>query len=305
MDTRLVIDVSGLSVTYGAGPDAAKAVNDMTFSVEKGEAFGLVGESGSGKTTTAMALLGLLKPPARIIAGQIQVNGVDIATASETTLRAMRWNEIALIPQGAMNALNPVIRVGKQIRECFVAHGTGQSARRLKPQIVALLASVELRPEVYDMFPHELSGGMKQRVCIAMATALSPAVIVADEPTSSLDVIVQRQVVESIRRVQAKLEAALLFIGHDLALQAQVVDRIGVMHRGRLVELGPTQAVFARPTHWYTRLLIAAVPPLPGRVAPRAIDVRDIVGRDEADADASADVSLTEVGPGHYAAVAP
>lgn len=303
MDTHSVIDVTGLSVAYGSGPDAVQAVNDMTFSVEKGEAFGLVGESGSGKTTTAMALLGLLKPPARIIAGQICVNGVDITTASNTTLRAMRWKQIALIPQGAMNALNPVIKVGNQIRECFVAHGERQSRRRLKPQIIALLASVELRPEVYDMFPHELSGGMKQRVCIAMATALHPDVIVADEPTSSLDVIVQRQIVESIRHVQATLGAALLFIGHDLALQAQVVDRIGVMHRGRLVELGPTKAVFENPTHWYTRLLIAAVPPLPGRAAPRAVDVSDIIGREEAER-GPADVALTEVGPGHYAAVA-
>src|SRR6185312_14501757 len=132
-------------------------------------------------------------------------------------------------------------------------------------------------PEVYDMFPHELSGGMKQRVCIAMATALRPDVIVADEPTSSLDVIVQRQVVESIRHVQATIGAALLFIGHDLALQAQVVDRIGVMHRGRLVELGATPEVFANPTHWYTRMLITAVPSLPGRAAPaREIDVDDV-----------------------------
>jgi peptide/nickel transport system ATP-binding protein len=303
MKPRSVIEVANLSVTYGTGPAAVEAVKQLTFSVEKGEAFGLVGESGSGKTTTAMALLGLLKPPARIADGEIRVNGVDIASASDTTLRALRWKEIALIPQGAMNALNPVLRVGKQIRECFVAHGEQQSARRLKAEIIALLASVELRPEVYDMFPHELSGGMKQRVCIAMATALSPDVIVADEPTSSLDVIVQRQVVESIRHVQARLEAALLFIGHDLALQAQVVDRIGVMHRGRLVELGSTEAVFARPAHWYTQLLIASVPPLPGRAAPRTVDVSAVTRR-AADEARPADVSLTEVGPGHYAAVA-
>jgi peptide/nickel transport system ATP-binding protein len=297
-----VIHVQGLSVAYGARPGAVLAVNEMSFAVEKGEAFGLVGESGSGKTTTAMALLGLLKPPARIVGGQMYVNGVDIAAAPDGVLRAMRWKQIALIPQGAMNALNPVIKIGKQIRECFSAHGERQSARRLKPQIIALLTSVGLRPEVYNMFPHELSGGMKQRVCIAMATALQPDVIVADEPTSSLDVVVQRQIVESIRHVQATLGAALLFIGHDLALQAQVVDRIGVMHRGRLVELGPTRAVFANPTHWYTRMLIAAVPTLPGRIAPRHIDVSDVMRHGDAEPDTEA--PLREIGPGHYAAVA-
>jgi ABC-type glutathione transport system ATPase component len=298
-----VIDVQRLTVDYGSGPGAVRAVKEMSFTVEKGEAFGLVGESGSGKTTTAMALLGLLKPPARIVSGHLYVNGVDIASASDAVLRAMRWEQIALIPQGAMNALNPVIKIGKQIRECFSAHGERQSARRLKPQIIALLTTVGLRPEVYDMFPHELSGGMKQRVCIAMATALQPDVIVADEPTSSLDVVVQRQIVESIRHVQATLGAALLFIGHDLALQAQVVDRIGVMHRGRLVELGATRAVFANPTHWYTRMLIVAVPTLPGRIPPRDIDVSDVLARSEEDI-AAADVALREISPGHYAAVA-
>jgi peptide/nickel transport system ATP-binding protein len=299
-----VVDIQDLRIAYGSGASAFHAVNGISFGVGKGEAFGLVGESGSGKTTTAMAMLGLLKPPARIVGGHIYVNGVDIAAASTDVLRAMRWKQIALIPQGAMNALNPVLSVGKQIRECFTAHGERHRAGRLRDQIVELLVSVGLRPEVYGMYPHELSGGMKQRVCIAMATALKPDVIVADEPTSSLDVIVQRQVVESIRQVQATIGAALLFIGHDLALQAQVVDRIGVMHRGRLVEIGATTEVFASPTHWYTRMLIAAVPSLPGREMPvRSIDVHDVVRRE---ASGAPDLEpLRQIGPDHYAAVAP
>ena len=299
MSDAPVIDVRDLSVTYGSGRDAALAVSGMSFTVERGEAFGLVGESGSGKTTTAIALLGLLKPPARIVSGQLYVNGDDLVSASPSALREFRWKHIAFIPQGAMNALNPVTKVGKQIRECFTAHGERGRGRKLKLQIIALLASVGLEPDVYDMYPHELSGGMKQRVCIAMATALHPDVIVADEPTSSLDVVVQRQVIESIRRVQATLGATLLFIGHDLALQAQVSDRIGVMHRGRLVEVGPTAAVFANPTHWYTRMLIASIPSLPGRAALPAFEV----GGTEQQVEPAGALPLREIGPGHYAAV--
>jgi ABC-type dipeptide/oligopeptide/nickel transport system ATPase component len=298
-----VVDIQDLHVVYGSGPDAFPAVNGISFAVRPGEAFGLVGESGSGKTTTAMAMLRLLRPPARIAGGRIEVNGVDITSVPTDVLRAMRWKQIALIPQGAMNALNPVISVGKQIRECFTAHGERRRSARRRDDIVELLVGVGLRPEVYDRYPHELSGGMKQRVCIAMATALRPDVIVADEPTSSLDVVVQRQVVESIRRVQTTIGAALVFIGHDLALQAQVVDRIAVMHRGRLVELGATTEVFAGPRHWYTRMLIAAVPSLPGREsAVRAFEVDELAQRG---ASAGAELEpLRQVGPDHYAAVA-
>ena len=299
--TAPAIEVSGLTITYGRGVEAVEAVKDVSFSVERGEAFGLVGESGSGKSTTAMAILGLLKAPAEIVRGSVYINEVDVCRASSSELRRIRWKEVALIPQGAMNALNPVMRIGRQIRECFAAHGERQSARRLKLRIVELLQDVGLRPEVYDMFPHELSGGMKQRVCIAMAAALGPSVIIADEPTSSLDVVVQRQVVESLRRAQSTLNASLVFIGHDLALQAQVVDRIGVMRRGRLVEFGPTQSVFESPTHWYTRMLIAAVPSLPGRIAARELDASDVFGPHEEEFGAT---DLTEVGPGHFAAVA-
>jgi len=292
------IEVRGLSVTYGSTASAPLAVNDLSFSVARGETFGLVGESGSGKTTTVMALLGLLKPPGRILAGELLVDGLDMRSASTTELREARWRKVGFVPQGAMNALNPVMKVGKQIRECFAAHGERRRRATHREEISALLVEVGLKPEVYDMYPHELSGGMKQRVCIAMATALRPAVIIADEPTSSLDVIVQRQVIESLRSVQASLGATILFIGHDLALQAKVADHIGVMWRGRLVEVGPTQSLFANPAHGYTRMLIASVPPLPGRGQLRVATDRDAhLQYGEVLA------PLREVGPGHLAAV--
>ena len=299
--TRAAIDVRRLTISYGA--TLAPAVDDLNFSIQPGEAFGLVGESGSGKTTTALALLGLLKPPARILSGSVLINGFDVATATSSELRALRWDQIALIPQGAMNALNPVVRVGAQIRECFRAHGVRQSRSKLRPTIVELLEGVGLPPDVHDMYPHQLSGGMKQRVCIAMAIALKPDVLVADEPTSSLDVVVQRQVIESIRKVQDALGASLLFIGHDLALQSKVVDRIGVMLHGQMVEIGPTASVFAHPTHWYTQLLLAAVPPLPGHASP-PIDESALRTRPPEDAPSQARELLREIGPGHFAAVA-
>jgi ABC-type glutathione transport system ATPase component len=296
-----VVEVRNLTITYGTaqGP----AVEDLSFSIERAETFGLVGESGSGKTTTALALLGLLKPPATVTAGGAYINGLDVTRASADELRSVRWKQIALIPQGAMNALNPVVKIGSQIRECFRAHGARRNTRGLKPRIVGLLEGVGLPAQVYDMYPHELSGGMKQRVCIAMATALEPDAIVADEPTSSLDVVVQRQVIESIRKAQAALGAALLFIGHDLALQSKIVDRIGVMHRGRLVEIGPTLSVFANPAHWYTQMLFAAVPPLPGRAAPLA-DALLRHPRPVETGSAHVKAPLQEIAPNHFAAVA-
>jgi ABC-type glutathione transport system ATPase component len=295
-----VVDVQRLTVSYG-GEGQPPAVDTLTFAVSPGEAFGLVGESGSGKTTTVMAVLGLLKPPARVDSGEVRVNGIDVLTASPRVLRRMRWRDIAFVPQGAMNALNPVAKIGKQIRECFDAHPDKKPRGSLKPHILQRLGDVGLEPEVYELYPHELSGGMKQRVCIAMATALEPSIIVADEPTSSLDVVVQRQVIESIRRAQSSIGASLLFIGHDLALQAKVADRIGVMHRGRLVEIGPAEAIFAKPMHWYTQMLITSIPPLPGREAPpvkASVTPRRSRGSDEA-------FELRPVGDDHYAAVSP
>jgi peptide/nickel transport system ATP-binding protein len=255
-----VMTVAGLTVGYAGAP--RPAVDDVSFELRRGEMLGLVGESGSGKTTMAMAVLGLSRPPAKVLSGAVRLEGQDLLSLPSRALRRLRWSAISLVPQGAMNALSPVMRVGAQIEDVLRTHTDNMGRREARDRAAQLLASVELGADVARMFPHQLSGGMKQRVCIAMAIALQPKVIVADEPTSALDVVVQRAVARTLVEVQGRLGASLLLIGHDMALQAQLADRVGVMCQGRLVEIGPVRAIFQTPEHPYTRLLLRSVPSL-------------------------------------------
>ena len=257
-----VLQVEDLRVQYGTPSGPVKAVDGVTFTLRPGERFGLVGESGSGKTTTAFALMRLIEPPGEITGGRALLDGVDMLELSDEEMRQARFAQIALIPQGAMNSLNPVMRIGQQLADTIRAHESGSRGRELDDRIDGLLESVGLSAEVAGMFPHELSGGMKQRACIAMAISLRPSVILADEPTSALDVVVQRQVLQTLRRVQEDLGAAIIFVGHDMGLMAQFVDRIGVMYAGKLVEIGPVKELFGQPKHPYTQLLIGSLPNL-------------------------------------------
>ncbi len=260
----LVLSVENLAVSYGSAAGRRRAVDDLTFGVRRAETYGLVGESGSGKSSTAFAILGLIKPPGRIDEGRIRLEGMDLVGLKPDEWRPIRWRRVSLVPQGAMNALNPVMRVGEQIGDAIEAHDGRQDPAALRERIVGLLDSVGLPDRVVRAYPHELSGGMKQRACIAMAIALEPALIIADEPTSALDVVVQRAVAETLMEVKRNLGASVILIGHDLALQAQLVDRLGVMYRGRLVETGPSRELFHRPQHPYTELLIRSVPSIRG-----------------------------------------
>jgi len=264
-----LLEVTDLAVSYSSSTGRIAAVNGVSFSVAPGERFGLVGESGSGKSTTAMAILRLLRPPGLVERGLVTLEGVDLLAADADTLREIRWRRLALVPQGSMNALNPVMRVRDQIEDGIVAHEGKAERSALRRRVTGLLESVRLSASVADRYPHELSGGMRQRVCIAMAIALAPRLLIADEPTSALDVIVQRAVAETLLDATADLNAALVLIGHDLALQAQMVDRLGVMRAGRLIEVGPVRRVFHTPAHRYTRALIAAVPSI--RHRPRLL----------------------------------
>jgi peptide/nickel transport system ATP-binding protein len=261
-----VLSVDDLRVYYHTDAGTVKAVDGVSFFLKRGERFGLVGESGSGKSTTAWAIMRLIRPPGRIVSGEIWLDGKNLSVISDDQFGKVRLAEIALIPQGAMNSLNPVMRIKDQIVDGIRAHRNGADTSEVTRDVAArlpdLLATVGLRPNVLNLYPHELSGGMKQRVCIAIGISLSPKVIIADEPTSALDVVVQRQIMQTLQNVQKRLNAAILLVGHDMGLMAQFVDRIGVMYGGRLVEVGPVREIFTDPLHPYTQLLISSLPSL-------------------------------------------
>jgi peptide/nickel transport system ATP-binding protein len=257
-----VLRVRGLSVRYYTAGGAVRAADGITFSLRADERLGIAGESGSGKSTMALSLLRLIKPPGRIEAGEVWLEDRDLMKLSEDEMRRLRLARIALVPQGSMNSLNPVLRIRDQVADALRDHGVGATSRELDARLHELFPRVGLGPEVARMYPHQLSGGMKQRACIAIAMSLSPRVIVADEPTSALDVVVQKQVMETLGRAQAELSASVILVGHDMGLMAQFVDRLGIMYAGRLVELSPVRDVFTAPLHPYTRLLIASLPSL-------------------------------------------
>ena len=253
------IEVQDLKVHYDTPDGVVKAVDGVSFSLRQGERMALVGESGSGKSTLAMALMRLTRAPGRIAGGKILVSGKDLLDLDEEEMRLQRLNEVALVPQVAMNSLNPVMKIKNQLLDCLFDHQLKKSDKLSKEEqddiVQSLLKSVDLAPGVAEMYPHELSGGMKQRVAIAIATSMQPRVIVADEPTSALDVVVQRNVMQTLGRLQEGLHASIILIGHDMGLVAQFSDHVGVMYAGRLVEVGPVKTVFKSPKHPYLSLI--------------------------------------------------
>jgi peptide/nickel transport system ATP-binding protein len=257
-----VLRVAGLEVTYYTDLGRARALDDVTFSLNAGEKMGMVGESGSGKSTMALAMMRMIKPPGRIEGGSVIVGDTDLMSLNAEGMRQARLSKIAYIPQGAMNSLNPVIRIGAQMIDALKSHDVRESKRELEERCYEALRSVDLDPSVYRMYAHELSGGMKQRVCIAIGILLSPQVIICDEPTSALDVVTQRQVMETIDRVKDKINAAVILIGHDMGLMAQFVDKVAVMYAGRLVEVSSVREMFTDPKHPYSQALINSLPNL-------------------------------------------
>ncbi len=261
--TDALLEVENLKVYYDTDAGQVKAVDDVTFTLKRGERMGLVGESGSGKTTMAMALMRLHKPPAIIAGGTVRLDGVSLLDLNEEGMRQARLRDIALVPQGAMNSLNPVYRVRDQIVD-GIKHHTPRDEMPNKSvvheRVVELLNSVGLDGSVSEMYPHELSGGMKQRVALAIATSLRPKMILADEPTSALDVVVQRQIMLTLEQLQQEMQASVLLVGHDMGLMAQFADVLGVMYAGHLVEFAPIDEIFANPKHPYTKKLISSLP---------------------------------------------
>ena len=277
-----ILEIKELHAHYATADGSVKAVSGVNLTLHEGERVALVGESGCGKTTLALSIMRLLKPPARIVSGEILLNGRDLLKLDEEGMRLARLDEVALVTQSAMNALNPVMRIADQIIDGLEDHGVVQTKAEARELVRSLLENVGLDPSVAHMYPHELSGGMKQRVGMATATALKPKLIIADEPTSALDVVVQRQVMTTLGRLQRETGAAVILVGHDMGLIAQFADRVGVMYAGKLVDLAPVAQMVQEPLHPYSRLLLQSVPGLdekqerlvgiPG-MPPRLIDL--------------------------------
>lgn len=276
-----ILEIKDLQVYYHVEAGAVKAVDGISLSLDPGTKLGLVGESGSGKSTMALALMRMHKAPAKIEGGHMVLDGVDLMTLSGDEMRQARLRDLSMIPQGAMNSLHPLMRIQDQIIDGIRDHDPTLTKPELNERVTALLQSVELNPQVARMYPHELSGGMKQRCCLAIAISMHPKLIIADEPTSALDVVIQRQVMETLDRLQEELNLSIILIGHDMGLMAQFVDRLAVMYAGKLMEVGDTRSMFADPLHPYTDLLIQSLPILENKgvftgipgITPSLLDV--------------------------------
>ncbi|MEM0339961.1 MAG: ABC transporter ATP-binding protein [Acidilobaceae archaeon] len=259
-----VVEANNVRVSYYTMRGKIRAVDGVDLTLEKGETLGLAGESGCGKSTFAWSLLGMVPPPGKIEGGSIIIDGTDITKLKEAEIRKkIRWKKVSMIFQGAMNSLNPVMTAGKQIEEVLLYHGSFNKTEARR-RVYELLESVGLDRAVADRYPHELSGGQKQRIVIAMALALEPDVVIADEPTTALDVVVQAQILNLLKRLQREKNLSYIFITHDLAVISEVSDRVAIMYGGKIVEVGRSEDIFYKPLHPYTYLLIKAVPKLRG-----------------------------------------
>jgi len=255
-----LLDVQHLTVAFERPGSALKAVDDLSFSIQPGETLGLVGESGSGKSVTALAILRLLQPPGKVVAGRVLFEGRDLLQLPESEMRSVRGGRISLIFQEPMTALNPTMRVGDQIGEALTSHAVGKDQARQR--VVELLDAVRIPDAARRArdYPHQLSGGMRQRVMIAIAVACRPPLVIADEPTTALDVTIQAQVLEMLSELKGRFNLALLLITHDFGVIAEMADRVAVMRGGQLVEQGPVRQILRTPSHEYTQRLLRAVP---------------------------------------------
>ncbi len=310
-----LLEVRNLKTYYYTLRGVVRAVDDVSFALERGEVLGIAGESGCGKSTLAWTLLGLVPPPGRIAGGRIVLDGIDITKLSENDLRKkVRWKKVSMIFQGAMNALTPVFTIEDQLAEPLIIH-KGMRKDEAREKIVQMLKAVGLDETIMKRYPHELSGGQKQRVIIAMALLLNPDLVIADEPTTALDVIVQAQIMNLFKEIKKKYNIGMIFITHDLSLIAEIADKVAIMYAGKIVEIGSSDQVFGNPRHPYTQGLLRSIPrirskekitwipgvppdlvrPPPGcRFFPRCKYVKEQCRKEEP--------KLKEVEPGHFVA---
>jgi len=310
-----ILEVKNLNMSYETLEGSVAAVKDVSFSLKEGESFGIVGESGCGKTSVAMSLLQLQADNGKIISGEIIFDGKDIVKLNENELRNVRWSGISIVFQGAMNSWNPVVKIGEQIREAIREHYPDKTKEENTNKINELFNIVGLESSIADRYPHELSGGMKQRAVIALALSCDPKLIIADEPTTALDVVIQDQILNEIRNVQNLLGLSLIYISHDIAVIAEMTDNMAVMYAGRIVEKGPTKEIFSNPKHSYTQSLLASTPSVVGdKIKLKSLDgeppslISEEIGcsfasrcpNRDISCNPSLDMELVEVSKDHY-----
>ncbi len=259
-----LLDIRGLSVEYLVGDARLRAVDKVSFTVNKGETVGLAGESGCGKSTLAFALAKLHKPPALIAEGEVLYKGRDVLSFDDEELRRFRWKETSVVFQSAMNCLNPVISVNAQICDVLSAHHPEMNRGELQDRARELLKVVGIHPDRLDQYPHQFSGGMRQRAVLAISLALKPQLIIMDEPTTALDVVVEREIMDQLSELKKQFGFSILLISHDLSLMGEITDRIAVMYAGKLVEIAPSEEVLFNPQHPYTKGLVNSFPHLLG-----------------------------------------
>jgi peptide/nickel transport system ATP-binding protein len=278
-DANRVLEVRHVSVDYASAHGAVHAVDDVSFTLARGEVLGLAGESGSGKSTLANAIVRLLRPPAQVVSGEVlffprpevgtlareaSTQPFDVLRLPPDTLRAFRWSRLSMVFQSAMNALNPVLDIGTQITDVLQAHRPGMGRKAREERAADLLRLVGIAPDRLRSYPHELSGGMRQRATIAISLALEPELIIMDEPTTALDVVVQREILAEITDLRRRLGFAVIFITHDLSLLLEIADRVAIMYAGRIVETGTSAELHAQPRHPYTYGLLHSFPKVRG-----------------------------------------
>ncbi len=268
----MLLEVKNLRTYFRTTKGILKAVDDVSFSLDRGEALGIVGESGCGKTTCALSIAKMLPKEGYIEGGEVLLNGQDLARLSEKEIRAHRWKDVSIVFQGAMNALNPVMTVGKQIAEAIELHDKLDRAAAMQ-KAADMLELVDIPKDRIDRYPHEFSGGMKQRVMIAMALACNSKVVIGDEPTTALDVMIQAQILELLEKLRQQMDMGLILITHDLSILSETCDRIAVMYAGKIVETGTAEDIFEHARHPYTQRLTACFPDISAKkIIPEGIE---------------------------------